>query len=148
MRASKTSMPLLATAISCGFFLAGHAAADAPKKNVAGWVAAARKVGDTPDAEHVHLSLFIGFKNLPELKQLIEAQSTPGNKLYGKYLSPEQFRARFAPDASKVKLVQDTLRKSGFDVEYTPKSGLFVEVAGGVAQVKSTFGVSQSLYEI
>ena len=72
--------------------------------------------------------------------------STPGSKLYGKYLTPAQFRAQFAPNAADVARVQSTLQKLGFHVDYTPASGLFVEASGTVAQVKASFGVSQNLY--
>jgi subtilase family serine protease len=119
--------------------------ASAPR-NVSRWVVSAQKIGEAEGAQNVHLSLFLGFKNQPELKALIAAQSTPGNALYGKYLTPEEFRARFAPDATKVAQVQDTLRTLGLTVEYTPKSGLFVNATGTVSQVKTAFGVSQGLY--
>jgi subtilase family serine protease len=115
-------------------------------KNVSRWVAAAQKVGSAAETQQVHFSMFLGFKNQDQLKKLIEAQYKPGSAQYGKFLSPAQFRAKFAPDADKVRLVQDTLKKLGFRLEYTPKSGLFVQAAGTVAQVKSAFGVSQDLY--
>lgn len=115
-------------------------------KNVSRWVASAQKVGAAEDSRPVHFSMFLGFKNNDALKKLIEAQYRPGSAEFGKFLSPDQFRARFAPDADKVTLVQDTLKKMGFTVEYTPKSGLFVQAVGTVGQVKSAFGVSQNLY--
>ncbi len=121
-------------------------AAGAQRANIADWVASAQKVGEAADTGKVHLALFLGFKNQAALAKLIEAQYTPGSAEYGKYLTPKQFRARFAPDAAKVAVVQDTLKRLGFTVEYTPKSGLFVQAAGSVAQVKSAFGVSQGLY--
>jgi subtilase family serine protease len=115
-------------------------------KNVSRWVAAAQKVGSAAESQQVHFSMFLGFKNQDQLKKLIEAQYKPGSAQYGKFLSPEQFRAKFAPDSDKVTLVRDTLKKLGFTLEYTPKSGLFVQATGTVAQVKSAFGVSQDLY--
>ena len=124
----------------------GGNAASALPKNVSHWVASAEKVGSAAETQQVHFSMFLGFRNQDDLKTLIKAQSTPGNPLYGQYLTPDKFRERFAPDAGKVALVQDTLRKLGFTVEFTPKSGLFVQAAGSVAQVKSAFGVSQNLY--
>jgi subtilase family serine protease len=124
----------------------GSLSANAPHKNVAPWLAGAQRVGDASESETVHIALFLEFKNQADLKNLIEAQYTPGNAQYRKYLTPEQFRTRFAPDASKVALVQETLKKLGFTIEYTPKSGLFVQAVGTVAQVKSAFGVTQALY--
>jgi subtilase family serine protease len=123
-------------------------APSARRANVAGWIASAQKVGDAADTGKVHVALFLAFKNQEALERLIEAQYTPGNAAYGQYLTPKQFRARFAPDAEKVSRVQDTLKKLGFTIEYTPKSGLFVQAAGSVAQVKSAFGVSQGLYSV
>jgi len=115
-------------------------------QDVARWVGKATKVGVAVDNSTVHITAFIGLKDRDKLQDLIKAQTTRGNALYGKYLSPDQFRQRFAPDAAKVALVQDTLRSLGFNVGDTPKSGLFVEATGTVAQVKSAFGVTQSLY--
>jgi subtilase family serine protease len=45
-----------------------------------------------------------------------------------------------------VARVQRTLQKLGFIIGNTPKSGLFVEASGTVAQIKANFGVSQDLY--
>jgi subtilase family serine protease len=115
-------------------------------KNVSLWVGHAQKVGVAADTAPVHVTLFLSFRNQDALKDLIKAQYTRGNPQYGKYLSPEDFRSRFAPDPAKVSMVQDTLTKLGFKIENTPKSGLFVEASGTVALVKSAFGVSQGLY--
>ncbi len=155
MRSTGTVRVALATASAIGFILAAapgslaaasEDAASAAPRNVSRWVAAAQKVGAAEDSRQVHFSMFLGFKNQDQLKQLITAQYRPGSAQYQKFLTPEQFRARFAPDADKVKLVEDTLRTMGFTLEYTPKSGLFVQAAGTVAQVKTAFGVTQDLY--
>jgi subtilase family serine protease len=149
MRITSMVRTALTAASAIGFVMAGTpgGALAQSAKNVSRWVASAQKVGSAAEAQQVHFSMFLGFKNQSDLKALIAAQSTPGSKQYGKFLTPEQFRARFAPDADKVALVQDTLRKLGFAIEYTPKSGLFVQAAGTVGQVKSAFGVSQNMYE-
>jgi subtilase family serine protease len=59
---------------------------------------------------------------------------------------PAQFRAQFAPKAADVARVQRTLQQMGFQVGFTPASGLSVTASGTVAQVKASFGVSQDLY--
>jgi subtilase family serine protease len=153
MHITRTVGLALATASTLAFMLAATPRAAASDeamsvspKNVSRWVAAAQRVGSAADSQPVHFSMFLGFKNTDQLKALIEAQYRPGSAQYQKFLTPEQFRAKFAPDADKVALVQDTLKKLGFTLEYTPKSGLFVQAVGTVAQVKSAFGVSQELY--
>jgi subtilase family serine protease len=110
------------------------------------WVASALKVSSAVESERVTIAAYLSFRNQSALDELVTAVSTPGNKLYGKYLTPAQFRAQFAPNAADVARVQSTLQNLGFHVDYTPASGLFVEASGPVAQVQAAFHVSQNLY--
>jgi subtilase family serine protease len=110
------------------------------------WVASALKVSSAAENERVTIAAYLSFRNQSTLDDLVTAVSTPGSKLYGKYLTPAQFRAQFAPNAADVARVQSTLAKLGFHVDYTPASGLFVEASGTVAQVEAAFHVSQNLY--
>lgn len=116
------------------------------RKEFPKWADPAGRVGSAPDSQRVSIAAYLGFRNEEALKQFVTEVSTPGGVRYGKYLTAEQFRAQYAPDAASVKLVQDELRKLGFHIDYTPKSGLFVQASGTVAQVKAAFGVTQDLY--
>jgi len=155
MTNKRTARLALATASTLGFILAaapaamaalGDDAGQGSAKNVSRWVSAAQKVGAAENSREVHFAMFLGLRNKDGLKALIAEQYRPGSAEYGKFLTPDQFRARFAPDAAKVRQVEAALRKLGFTLEYTPKSGLFIQARGTVAQVKSAFGVSQDLY--
>ena len=116
------------------------------QRNVSHWVGNAQRVGSAKDSQRVSITVFLNFRNQDALKALIAAQSSPANPQYGQYLTPDEFRAQFAPPAADVQRVQHALAKAGFQIEATPKSGLFVQASGTVAQVKSTFGISQELY--
>jgi subtilase family serine protease len=155
MKIRRTIGLALATVSTLGFMLPaapasmaalGDDATPASSRNVSRWVAAAQKIGAAEEAREVHFDMFLGLRNKDALKTLIGEQYRPGSAQYGKFLTPTQFRARFAPDAAKVKKVEATLRRLGFTPEYTPKSGLFVQARGTVSQVKSAFGVTQDLY--
>jgi subtilase family serine protease len=115
-------------------------------RNVSLWVGSAEKVASAQDSERVPITVFLSFKNPSVLKNLIAELSNPRSAQYGKYLTPAQFRAQFAPDAADVARVQRTLKQLGFIVGHTPDSGLFVEATGTVGQIKANFGVSQELY--
>ena len=115
-------------------------------RNVSHWLGNAQRVGAAQDSQRVSITVFLSFRNQDALAALITAQSSPTNPQYGQYLTPEEFRAQFAPPAADVQRVQKALTKAGFRIEATPKSGLFVQASGTVAQVKSTFGISQDLY--
>jgi subtilase family serine protease len=132
--------------LAAAFAAPSRAESSSELQNVPHWVASAQKVSSAVESQRVSIAALLGFRNQAALKDLIAAQSAPGGAQYGKYLSPAQFRAQFAPSAADVARVQRTLQKMGFQVDYTPASGLFVEVSGTVAQVKAAFGVSQNLY--
>ncbi len=139
--------PLILTALGVAVVAASPSVAQLlERKDYAGWADASARVGSAPDAERVSVALYLGFRNESALKDLVADVSTPGSARYGQYLTPEQFRAQFAPDAKSVALVQKELTKLGFHIDYTPKSGLFVQASGSVAQVKAAFGVTQDLY--
>ena len=147
MTRTKLGWACAAIALSLGLCSAGAAEETmSTQHNVSHWVARAQRLGAAPDAQRVSVTLFLSFRNQGTLKNLIDAQSSPGSAQYGRYLTPQQFRAQFAPDATDVARVQRTLRQLGFTIEATPKSGLFVEASGTVAQVKAAFAVSQDLY--
>jgi len=135
---------------SLGLSLGGAAPSAAEpsgeQKNVPHWVASAPKVSRADESQRVKIVAFLSFRNQPALKNLIVAQSTPSSSRYGQYLTPEEFRAQFAPNAADVKRVQRTLQQLGFRVEFTPDSGLFVQASGTINAVKAAFGVSQDLY--
>jgi subtilase family serine protease len=116
------------------------------QRNVSHWVGNAPRVGTAKDSQRVSITVFLSLRNQADLAALITAQSTPTNPRYGQYLTPDEFRTQFAPPAADVQRVQKALTKAGFQIEATPKSGLFVQASGTVAQVKSTFGISQDLY--
>lgn len=114
--------------------------------NVAPWLSRAKKVGSAKDAKEVRILVYLRFKNQRDLAALIDQQNTPGSQMYGKFLTPDQFRAQFAPDPSDVRQVEEALSGLGFTVGSKPTSGLFIEASGTVAQIKSAFHVSQNLY--
>jgi subtilase family serine protease len=117
-----------------------------PRHNVSNWVGSGQRIGSADDSKSVRITLFLSFRNQTQLEALIAEQSNPRSAQYGKYLTPEEFRQRFAPPAADVAKVQSALKKLGFAIDYTPASGLFVQARGSVAQIKYHFGVSQELY--
>jgi subtilase family serine protease len=141
---------LVITLSTAGLALAlaapSHGAASPVENGPPQWVASATKVSSADKSQRVSIAAYLNFRNTAALEELVSAVATPGSKQYGRYLTPEQFRAQFAPNAADVARVQRTLQKLGFHVDYTPASGLFVQASGTVAQVEASFGVSQNIY--
>ena len=110
------------------------------------WLSRAQKLGPVDEHKRVVIDAYLSWRNQGQLEQLIEDRTTPGSPHYGQFLTPEQFHAAFSPSTKDVAVVQSTLSALGFNIKYTPASGLFVEVSGTVGQIKQAFGVSQDLY--
>ncbi len=150
MHSSRISEKLIrGLCLAIGFAVAGTplSASAAPlSNNVAPWLSRAKRVGAANDAKEVRIAVYLSFRNQAGLAALIDRQNTPGSPMYGKFLTPEQFRAQFAPNPSDVQTVEDALSGLGFTVLSKPASGLFVEASGTVAQLKSAFHISQNLY--
>ena len=95
--------PLILTALGVAVVAASPSQAQLlERKDYAGWADASARVGSAPDTERVSIALYLGFRNESALRDLVADVSTPGSARYGQYLTPEQFRAQFAPDAKSV----------------------------------------------
>jgi subtilase family serine protease len=140
---------VISSTLGLALGLAGLSHAESPggQKNVPHWATPAKRVAAASDSKRVTIVAFLSLRNQSGLENLIAAQSTPGSAQYGKYLTPEEFRAQYAPNAADVQRVQRTLGQLGFHVDHTPASGLYVQASGSVAQIKASFGVSQNLYD-
>src|ERR1700689_3657482 len=113
----KTMKPLffilVLSTVSAALACAASSAAEpsAQSNGPPNWVASALKVSSAEEGQRVSIAAYLSFRNQAALDDLVTAVSTPGNKLYGKYLTPAQFRAQFAPNAADVARVQSTLQK-------------------------------------
>jgi subtilase family serine protease len=114
--------------------------------SVSPWVTRAQKLRAADESNRVLITAYLSWRNADELQQLLRDQTDPSSPRYSQFITPEQFHEEFSPSARDVLQVQSTLRGLGFNVEYTPDSGLFVRASGTIAQLKHAFHVSQNLY--
>src|SRR4029453_3355982 len=68
--------------------------------------------------------------------------SNPKSANYGKWLSSEEFRARFAPSAADVTAVRGWLTSQGFTVDKTIGGGTYLKASGTTAQVEKAFATT------
>jgi len=112
------------------------------------WATPANSTGEASDSGTVVFSMWLGWRDQPQLKALLAAQQDPASGDYRRWLSPQQFRSLFAPDASSVASVSSWLQAQGFDLVDVPQNHLFVTASGTVAQVERAFQVNESLYQV
>lgn len=89
--------------------------------------------------QDVAFEVYLPLQNSAELDHLLLELQNPNSPSYRKWLTPEEFRGRFAPKAEDVARITDALRAYGLQVTYVHSHGLHVE--GKAKMVENAFGV-------
>jgi subtilase family serine protease len=136
----------------CSLASTGTAAAASGKAVLHGsapaWANSSHYAGPADPQSDVGFRLYLGWNDPAGAVALAQAVSDPGSPSYRDYLTPAQFRARFAPSQAQVGAVQSWLRSQGFTVEYTPQNNHYVSAEGTVAQAEAAFGTSFGMYNV
>jgi subtilase family serine protease len=136
---------MLAAAMACAGTAIAAGTSTVPG-NVAGWVKSAKLQGAAPAGTSVTISVNMALTNLAGLKTLVAQVSNNKGQEYGRYLTTEQFAARFAPAAADVNAAKAMLEKAGMTNVTVGPHGVYVSATATVAQLRSAFGVTQNLY--
>lgn len=112
------------------------------------WATAANRVGAAPGSATVDFKVHLHWRNADAAAKYALAASTAGNATSRHFLTPAQFRDRFAPSASDVSAVKTWLSDEGFRVTFVPANGKYVEATGTVRQASSAFGTAFSEYRV
>jgi subtilase family serine protease len=115
---------------------------------VPGWAVPGNRAGNERNGVKVVFSVWLGWRNQASLSRLLAEQQDPSSARYQAWLTPEQFRGRFAPAQSSVRDVSGWLQAEGFDLLSVPHNRLFVTASGTVGQVEQAFQVNESLYQL
>jgi kumamolisin len=103
---------------------------------------AAVDLGDSAVLEadtRITVTVSLKLSNAEQLDPLVQAIYTPGSPQYRQFLTPEQFRARFAPSAATIAAVSREFTAAGLAVTQTATAQL--HVTGTAAQLEREFGV-------
>src|SRR5206468_7850378 len=76
---------------------------------------------------------------------LAAAQHDPLSPLYGQWITPEEFQARFGPRPEDLQEARDFLQSAGFTDIETPASRM-VTARGTVGLAEASFGVTINSY--
>jgi len=139
----KLSKHLLAAGLTV---LAGTAVAvPYPRSSTA---PAALDLGTTKGTVAAPVSVTVALKlsNAEELAALIEATYTQGSPQYHHFLTPQQFRERFAPGAATLAQVTQHFEAAGLSVTRTATAQL--RVSGSAAAIERAFGVELHEYAV
>ncbi|GGB47669.1 serine protease [Flexivirga endophytica] len=130
-----------ATALASVGAAGAHAAPANGRSTLTGsqapWATSAHKVGSAHGAEKVTFRVYL--PNKADASSYALAVSTPGNALYGKFLTPAQYRKKFSPTAGQVSAVSSWLKSQGAHVGSVPGNNKYVEATTTVSNAAKMF---------
>ncbi len=115
--------------------------------HVPGVVSRLAPLGRLSAATNLNLSIGLPLRNTAELKELIRQQQDPGSTNYHRYLTPQDFTARFGPTEQQYQSVIRFAESSGFHVTRTHTNRLLLDVAGNVPDIERAFRVTLRVYQ-
>lgn len=98
--------------------------------------------GAVPDEfrfEHLLLLLRHDPDTEARLKRQIDAMHDPSSPQFHRWLTAEQFGARYGVHPQDSAAIQEWLRSHGFTVNQAYKNGLLLDIAGTAKQIRETF---------
>jgi subtilase family serine protease len=91
--------------------------------------------------------VYLGWNDPSAVEAFARAVSDPSNASYGKYLTAQQFRQKYAPSQGSVNQVKSWLASQGFSTVYTPMNNHYIEAEGTVAQASAAFSTGFGYYD-
>ena len=143
---------LAAVAFVLVFGFAASQAASSERVTLPGsapaWANSHNLAGNADPASSVGFRVYLGWQNGGAAESLARSVTDPHSASYAHYLTPAQFRQRFAASQGQVGAVQSWLRSQGFTIDYTPTNNHYVAAEGTVAQAEAAFGTTFRLYNV
>lgn len=122
---------------------AGRATLDG---SVPRWAQPARDRGAADPGSQVDIRVYLPLRDADTALATVRDVSDPRSADYGKYLSPQDFRSRFAPTAADVAQVEQFLKGAGLKIGDVPDNHHSVAASGTLAQIQKAFGVQVHRY--
>jgi subtilase family serine protease len=97
----------------------------------------------------VTADVYLAPRNAAALNRFATAVSTPGNALYGKYLTNAEVLSQFAPTGAQAAAVERWLTASGMSIaKVTAGIGGYVRATGSVRAASAAFSVTFGTYRL
>jgi subtilase family serine protease len=102
-------------------------------------LAAAGVTSALAPASNLSMRVVMALRNQSELDQLIEDLQDPSSADYHRWLTPDEFTARFGPTTNDLARVSAWLASQGFKLTSASAASRFVNFTGSAAQATSAF---------
>ena len=110
------------------------------------WAKASRDRGVVAGDQSATVTVYLPLRGAAAASSLLDQVSDPTSSSYGQYLTPDQFRQRFAASDADVAAVTSFLRGAGFTVSNGPTYNNHVSAKGTIAQANAAFATTVHRY--
>jgi subtilase family serine protease len=114
--------------------------------SVPSWAQPARDLGAADPSSQIEVKVYLPLRDADTAAAMVRDVSDPHSADYGKYLSPADFRSRFAPTADDVATVSQFLTDSGLQAGDVPDNHHSITATGSLTQVEQAFDVDVHKY--
>lgn len=104
-------------------------------------------VGRLPEANVLRLVVTLPLRNQDELNRFLEELYDPSSDSYRKFLTVEEFTAKFGPSQEDYDTLIRFARENGLKVTGISRNRLNLNVTGTVANIERAFHVTLGLYQ-
>ena len=108
---------------------------------------AARTAGRMPAGQTLRLVMVLPLRNQDELENLLADLYNPDSPSYHKFLTVDEFTARFGPTQDDYDTAIAFAQENGLTVVGTSPNRVNLDVAGPVASIEKAFHVNMGLYQ-
>ncbi|MDT4986119.1 MAG: hypothetical protein QOI74_213 [Micromonosporaceae bacterium] len=140
LSAGALAIPLIATVAN-----AADSRSDLPG-TVPGWAQPARATATPAASQKMSFTVALALRNAVSAERVAAAVADPASPQYGKYLTPQQFNAAYAPSDASVARVKSFLTGQGIKVDGVAAGNRWVTATGTIAQVNAAFGTEMKTY--
>jgi hypothetical protein len=138
-----TFLAVLATTAIC---LPAVAALKSLPGHVPAVVGRLSPTGRLPATNRLNLAIGLPLRNQAALKLLLHQLYDPASTNFHRYLTPEQFTARFGPAEADYQAVIDFARARSFTVTRTHANRVLLDVNAAVSDVEQAFHITLRTY--
>jgi uncharacterized repeat protein (TIGR01451 family) len=102
--------------------------------------------GLLPDTNRLSLAIGLPLRNQGDLSNLLQQVYDPSSTNYHKYLTPDQFTARFGPTEQDYQSVIDFATAHGLVVSAVHPNRMVLDVQGKASDIEKAFNVTLRVY--
>jgi len=112
------------------------------------YISKAQNLGAEDPAKTLNITVRLAVHDQAGRDALLQQLYDKKSPLYQKWLTPEQYAARFGPTAQEAAMVQDFLKSQGLSVNAVDKFNYTVSARGTIADIQKAFAVQINRFQV